>query len=99
MKKLIKNIKYNRLPKEVLYLMGLLYKNKLYENKLVDPKSSYVIFLVSKSHKTISPYYTNIHLMLGQFFYNYGLIYDREDIKKVIITAINNSIYSEYEIV
>ena len=100
MKELIKDIKYNRLPKEVSYLIELLYKEKLFDNRLSDPSSGYTLFLVSKKHKTISPYYTNTHLMLGRLFKNNFLLsYNRKDIKEFIFTAIINSIYSNYKII
>lgn len=64
MKELIKNIKYNRFPKEVLLLIKILNENidnKNNPNFTIKAPNGSFLFNIYDS-KTIAPYYYNIYI-------------------------------------
>ena len=102
MKDLIKDIKYNRFPKEVLMLLNLLNDESKYttspilgyEKRVFDDRGR-TLFMFQIKKKIIYYNYTTIKLLLTRTF---GVAYRFNICSVIIMTAIENSIYSEYTI-
>ena len=101
MKDLIKDIKHNRLPKEVLHLINLLVDNNSYvyrqsliiRNYITDDR----LFVINKDKKTIMCNNHNINKLLFNIFCP-ELYYCKDEIEHFIKDAIQNSMFSDYKI-
>lgn len=101
MKDLILNIKHNRIPKEVLYLMKFLVDNNSYvyrqsliiRNGITDER----LFVINKDKKTILCHNHNINKLLFNIF-RPVLYYCKDEYEQFIKDAINYSIFSDYKL-
>ena len=98
MKDLINKIKHNRLPKELLYLRGLVKSCEKHKHtEITDYKTGFLIYRINYEDETITFFRTNTYLVLNYLF-SY-LTSDSNSTNKLMKDSLIGSIYSNYLIV
>lgn len=103
MKQLINNIKYNRIPKEVLNILYLLENPPeiFHFHDFIDFRTkhtNYTLFTIHKKEKTLFYYKTNILSSISEIRKVSVKMYIGDQIDEYIKQAIGMSKYADYKI-